>query len=159
MYNEFYPVKNNVLFKCIVDNGHGFEARVIPHSLVDVVLHLGHNQSGHNGYQRTYAAIKHLSYWKGMRTQIQYCKPCKVCAQQKVQKTQFEKQIFEPGVQPMEFISMGLVGEFHPLSSKGNRYVLTAVCMLKEYTFCIPIKEQISRGNCDSLEKSYCFSI
>ena len=35
----------------------------------DVVLHLGHNQSGHNGYQRTYAAIKHLYYWKGMRTQ------------------------------------------------------------------------------------------
>ena len=58
MYNEFYLVKNNVLFKHIVDNGHGFEARVIPHSLVDVVLHLGHNQSGHNGYQRTYAAIK-----------------------------------------------------------------------------------------------------
>ena len=29
-------------------------------------------------------------------------------------KTQFEKQIFEPGVQPMEFISMDLIGEFHP---------------------------------------------
>ena len=60
MYNDFYLVKNNVLFKCIVDNGHGFEARVIPHALVDIVLHLGHNQSGHNGYQRTYAAIAHL---------------------------------------------------------------------------------------------------
>ena len=59
MYNEFYFVKNDVLFRHIVDNGHNFEARVIPDSLVDVVLHLGHNQSGHNGYQRTYAAIKH----------------------------------------------------------------------------------------------------
>ena len=66
MYNDFYLVKNNVLFKHIVDNGHGFEARVIPHSLVDVVLHLGHNQSGHNGYQRTYAAIKCLYHWKGI---------------------------------------------------------------------------------------------
>ena len=47
-----------------------FKARVIPDSLVDVVLHLGHNQSGHNGYQRTYAAIKHLYYWNGMRMQI-----------------------------------------------------------------------------------------
>ena len=57
-----------------------------------------------------------------MRTQIlQYCKHCKVCAQQKVQKTQFEKQIFEPGVQPMEFICMDLVSEFHLPSSKGNR--------------------------------------
>ena len=143
MYHEFYLVKNNVLFRSIVDNGHKFEARVILDSLVDVVLHLGHNQSGHNGYQRTYAAIKHLYYWKGMRVQIlQYCKSCKVCALQKVQKTQFEKQIFEPGVQPMEFISMDLIGEFHPPSSKGNRYALTAVCMLTGYTFCIPIKNK-----------------
>ena len=69
-YNEFYFVSNDVLFRSIVNNGHKFEARVIPELLVDVVLHLGHNQSGHNGSQRTYAAIKHLYYWKGMRAQI-----------------------------------------------------------------------------------------
>ena len=108
---------------------------------MDVVLHQGHNQPGHNGYQRTYAAIKCLYYWKGMRMQIlQYCKCCKVCAQQKVQKTQFEKQIFEPGLQSMEFISMDLVDKFHPPSSKENRYALTAVCMLTGYMFCIKNK-------------------
>ena len=118
-YNQFYFVKNNVLFRSIVENGHKFEVRVIPESLRDVVLHLGHNQSGHNGYQRTYVAIKRLYYWKGMRMQVlRYCKSWKVCAVQKVQKTQFEKQIFEPGVQPMEFISMDLIGEFHPLHQK-----------------------------------------
>ena len=42
----------------------------------------------------------------------------------------------------MEFISMDLVSEFHPPSSKGNRYALTAVCMLTGYTFCIPIKNK-----------------
>ena len=31
------------------------------------MLHLGQNQSGHNGYQSTYAAIKCLYYWKDMR--------------------------------------------------------------------------------------------
>ena len=69
-YSEFYFVENNVLFRSIVDNGHRFEAEVIPESLVDVVLHLDHNQLGHNGYQRTYTAIKHLYFWKGMRAQI-----------------------------------------------------------------------------------------
>ena len=143
MYNEFYLVKNNILFRSIVDNGHKFKARVIPESPVDLVLHLGHNQSGYNGYQWTYAAIKHLNYWKGMSTQIlQYCKSCKVCALQKVQKVQFEKQIFEPGVQPMEFVSMDLIGKFHAPSSKGNRYASTAVCMLKGYTLCIPLKNK-----------------
>ena len=140
-YNQFYFVRNNVLFRSIVENGHKFKVRVIPESLKDVVLHLGHNQSGHSGYQRTYATIKHLYYWKGMRTHVlHYCKSCKTCAVQKVQKTQFEKQIFEPGVQPMEFVSMDLIGEFHPPFSEGNRYALTAVCMLTGYTFCIPIK-------------------
>ena len=143
MYSDFYLVKNNVLFRSIVDNGHKLKARVIPESLVDVLLHLGHNQSGHNGYHRTYAAIKHLYFWKGMRVQIlRYFKSCKVCAVQKVQKTKFEKQIFDPGVQPMEFVSMDLIGEFHPPSSKGNRYALTVVCMLTGYTFCIPLRNK-----------------
>ena len=37
---------------------------------------------------------------------------------------------------------MDLIGEFHPPSSKGNRYALTAVCMLTGYTFCIPLKNK-----------------
>ena len=63
----------------------------------------------------------------------------------RVQKTQFEKQIFEPGVQPMEFICINLIGEFYPPSSKGNRYALTAVCMLTGFTFCIPIKNKTAQ--------------
>ena len=42
----------------------------------------------------------------------------------------------------MEFISMDLIGEFHPPSSKGNRYALTTVCMHTGYTFFIPIKNK-----------------
>ena len=32
-YDQFYFVKNNVLFRSIVENGHRFEVRVIPESL------------------------------------------------------------------------------------------------------------------------------
>ena len=35
---------------------------------------------------------------------------------------------------------MDLIGEFHPASSKGNRYALTAICMLTGFTWCIPLK-------------------
>ena len=35
---------------------------------------------------------------------------------------------------------MDLIGEFHPASSKGNRFALTAVCMLTGFMFCIPLK-------------------
>ena len=37
---------------------------------------------------------------------------------------------------------MDLIGEFHLASSKGNRYTLTAVCMLTGFTFCIPLKSK-----------------
>ena len=42
----------------------------------------------------------------------------------------------------MEFIAMDLIGEFHPASSKGNRYALTAICMFTGFTFCIPLKSK-----------------
>ena len=41
---------------------------------------------------------------------------------------------------PMQFISMDLIGEFHHKSSAGNAYVLTVICMLTGYTFCVIIK-------------------
>ena len=36
-----------------MDNGHKFSAAVTPEDLTDTILFSGHNQSGHNGYQRT----------------------------------------------------------------------------------------------------------
>ena len=53
LYKEFYFTKNDILYRSIMDNGHKFSAAIIPEDLTGTVLLLGHNQSGHNGYQRT----------------------------------------------------------------------------------------------------------
>ena len=37
---------------------------------------------------------------------------------------------------------MDLIGEFHPVSSKGNRYALTVICMLTGFNFCILLKSK-----------------
>ena len=42
----------------------------------------------------------------------------------------------------IQFIALDLIGEFHPASSRGNRYALTTVCMLTGFTFCIPLKSK-----------------
>ena len=34
---------------------------------------------------------------------------------------------------------MNLRGEFQPPSSEGHRYTLTVICMLTDYTWCIPL--------------------
>ena len=92
-YAQFYFIKKVVLYRSVVDNGHKFEAVVVPEDLIGTVLHLGHNQSGHNGYQRTYATIKHVYYWKGMRKHILvHRKNCPTCAKQKVQKHNLKKK-------------------------------------------------------------------
>ena len=49
LYKEFYFIKNDILYRSVMDSGHKFSTVVIPEDLTDSLL-LGHNQSGHNGY-------------------------------------------------------------------------------------------------------------
>ena len=57
-YSDFYKIENDILYRMVVENNHKFDAAVLPAELINIALFLGHNQSGHNGFQRTYAAIK-----------------------------------------------------------------------------------------------------
>ena len=61
------------------------------------------------------------------------------------QGTQAEETTLQSTSTTNEFISMDLIGEFHPPSSKGNRYALTAICMLTGFTFCIPLKSKTAK--------------
>ena len=72
----------------------------------------------------------------------QHCTNCQVCTKHNIKTQQLKNEHFSSPPQPMEFIAMELIGEFHPASSKGNRYALTAVCMLTGFTFCIPLKSK-----------------
>ena len=62
-----------------------------------------------------------------------------MCIRDSKQAVKYSKFNFGTEPAPMKFISMDLIGEFHPPSSKGNRYALTVICMFTGYTFCIPI--------------------
>ena len=53
---------------------------------------------------------------------------------------QIQQTPFEASLAPMKFIAMDLIGEFHPPSSKGNRYALTVICLHTGFVFCIPLK-------------------
>ena len=63
-YPDFYKMENNILYCMVIENNHKFDVAVLPAELINTALFLGHNQSGHNGFQRTYAAIKRIYYWK-----------------------------------------------------------------------------------------------
>ena len=124
-------------------NGLLYKPVVTPSILKDCLIMLAHDEQGHNGFKRTYASLQTVYYWKGMKRQIQlHCRRCRTCARHNVIAQEFHKEHFSAPTQPMEFIAMDLIGEFHPASSKGNRYALTAICMLTGFTFCIPLKNK-----------------
>ena len=134
-----YVIEDGVLRRRI-KQGIQETAIVLPQCLQDPVLVLAHDKAGHNGSKRTYEAVRKLYYWKGMRKDItRHCKNCPVCAKHNIVGVQFDKQHFRPPRQPMQFISMDLIGQL-PLSSEGYQYALTVICMLTGYTFCIPLK-------------------
>ena len=121
--------------------GNEFKPIIIPKCLVDHVLVMAHDYSGHNGFPRTYAAVRHLYFWVGMKRDISHhCKRCQICVKHNIAKVKFEKTHFKGARQPMQFISMDLIGEFQPPSQQGHRYALTVICMHTSYIFCIPLK-------------------
>ena len=108
--------------------------------MIHAIMTTAHDNSGHNGFRRMYNAVKR-HFWQGMKKDIlKYCKHCMKCNLYKTQKYKFERKTFAPGVQPMEFISIDLIGRISPPSSQGHQYVLTVICMLMGVTFCIPVK-------------------
>ena len=138
-----FTMENDILKRVLMVNGLLYKPVVTPSILKDCLIMLAHDEQGHNGFKRTYGSLQTVYYWKGMKRQIQlHCRRCRTCARHNVIAQEFSKEHFSAPAQPMEFIAMDLIGEFHPASSKGNRYTLTAICMLTGFTFCIPLKNK-----------------
>ena len=140
---NLFIMENDLLRRQLMVNGLLYKPVITPDILKDCLLMLAHDQQGHNGFKRTYSALQTVYYWKGMKRHIQlHCKRCRTCARHNMRTQEFHKEHFSAPSQPMEFIAIDLIGEFHPASSKGNRYALTAICMLTGFTFCIPLKNK-----------------
>ena len=111
--------------------------------MIGHVLELAHKKLGHNGISRTYAMLKRLYYWKGMKVSVtKHVKNCAVCQKRNPQVVPCAKLHFDTATFPREFISMDLIGEFYPPSKSGHKYALTVICMLTGYVFCIPLKSK-----------------
>ena len=137
--NPYY--KEGGILKRFVEDGKGrFEVVVLPQVLSSTVLQLAREGLRHNRSPRTYALLKGYYYWKGLKPMVKkHVQACKFCQEHNKQAVKYSKFNFEAEPAPMKFISMDLIGEFHPPFSKGNRYALTLICMFTGYTFCIPI--------------------
>ena len=133
---EYYSIdENGLLTRRVIDSGHEFCAIYLPAVLVLQVLHAAHYDLGHNRFPRTYAALKRVFYWKGMKENIRdHCKMCATCTLHRSENIKFERKVFHPSLLLMNFICMDIIDEFHPPTSHGHRYALKSVCMLTGFT-------------------------
>ena len=138
-----YYMEGELMMCYIEDNKQKFEVIVIPSDLSSIVLKLAHDDLGHNGSARTYMILRRNYYWKGLRPDvIRHVKRCVVCRKYNSASPRYNKGTFQAPGAPMDFISMDLIGEFHPPSFHGNKYALTVICMLSGWTWCIPIPDK-----------------
>ena len=141
-----------LLYRYNTDYKQRFQALVIPVSYAKVILKLAHDELGHNGTARTYALVKRMFYWKGLKKDTEnYVKTCHICQQYNIQSVRYTPGHFEIPEAPMDFISMDLIGEFKIGSTQGNRYALTVICMLTGHTWCIPIADK----SAETIVKAY----
>ena len=138
---QTYKIQNNLLKRYVTDGDKTFETVILPRALTTQILKMAHDDLGHDGTHRTYMLLKRLYYWKGLKPSVaRHIQRCYHCQRRNKQVVKYATLHFDVVTFPMQFISMDLIGEFHPPTSKGKRYALTIMCMLTGYVFCIPLK-------------------
>ena len=148
---KMFIMHDGVLCRLWTEEKETFRCTFVPEVLRDPLLVLAHNQYSHNGGQRTYMALKKMYYWPGMKSDVfKHCKTCKECMLQNQANTSGEFKHFKVPKVPMQLICMDLVGPIFPVTSRGNRFILTCIDMLKGFTIAVPIKDKMAKTVCDA---------
>ena len=88
-----------------------------------------------------------------------HIKMCYQCQKRNTQVLKYATLHFDVAAFPMQFISMDLIGEFHPTTSRKHRYALTIICMLTGYVFCVPLKtntvEEVTQAYIDNVYSKF----
>ena len=134
-----YYLEEGILKRYVDDHKQRFEVIVLPRDLTPVTLRLAYEEMGHNGILRTYALLRRLYYWKGLKPMVEtHVKACKLCQIHNKHVVKYNKLNYDAKPAPMRFISMDIIGQFDPPSKQGNKSALTVICMHTGFAFCIP---------------------
>ena len=146
---KIYMNEDGLLVRFWTEDKNTFKCTVVPKVLRDPLLILCHNKNGHNGYRRSYMALKRNYYWPNMRKDVtQHCKLCEECILQNQTNIDMPFGHFSAPEGPMQLICMDLVGPITPTSSRGNRFCMTVIDMLTGYTIAVPIPDKSAETIC-----------
>eukprot|EP00731_Ephydatia_muelleri_P036030 Em0193g3a len=111
------------------------------------ILHSCHSDptSGHLGIKRTIKRIRERFTWKGLNTEvIQLVKSCEVCQRNSAKLAVGSTELHPiPVVTTWHHVSIDFVGPISPISTSGNRYILTLSDQFSKWVeaVAVPTKE------------------
>jgi len=116
---------------------------VLPVKYRDEAMKSAHasNSGGQMGVKKTQDKIAMMVYWVGWQRDVrEYCLRCDACARYHrggVKKRE-ELQTMCVGA-PWERLAIDITGP-HPLSGKGNRFIITVIDHFTKYVFAFPVR-------------------
>ncbi|KFM69716.1 Retrovirus-related Pol polyprotein from transposon 17.6, partial [Stegodyphus mimosarum] len=152
---NIYKIEKGLLYKCQEDRlGNVRKLLVIPETCREKILSLCHEQvSGHLGVTKSKDNLARYFFWpkcyQDMETYIRTCDPC-----QRVGKSNDRKKAplkLVPVISEVfSKINIDTCGPL-PTTSKGNKYILTAICVASKYPEALPIEDITSVTIVDAL--------
>ena len=140
---QLYLIRKNILKRYVIDGDDTYETVMIPRTLTPQILQMTHDELGHNETHRTYILLKRLYYWKGLKPSAEkHIKMCYQCHRRNRQVVKYATLHFDVATFPMQFISLDLIGEFNPPTSRKHGNALTVICMLMGYVSLCTFENQ-----------------
>ena len=129
---------------------------LVPRSLRTAVLDAVHAGAinGHPGIERTRERLQEIAYWKGWTDDVYaYVQRCSVCAAHRPDPRCKQGQVQQVlAYDVMQKVHVDFVGPF-PTSTRGYKYLLTAICGFTKYLVSVPIREKVSATIAEVLMK------
>ena len=115
---------------------------VVPRKLTSLIIVEFHNGKGHQGISHTVNMIRHYFWWVGMCRDIdQHISNCQLCIQFLSNQLYTQPVHLEIPKVPFTGCTMDCTGPL-PAMSKGNRHMLTFICLLTLYLIMVPLKNK-----------------
>lgn len=150
-----YEIHQNLLFRINTDHrGNTSRQLLIPEKFRGRILSLCHEDtSSHLGVTKTKDRVLKHYFWPNcigdIEEFVRSCHPCQLVGKPK-EKKKAPLKIVPVITEIFSKINIDVVGPL-PASSKGNRYLLTAICLSSKYPDAVPMKDVLSTSIIDGL--------
>ena len=113
---------------------HGLkhDITITPYSIVVIILP---DSKGHQGTIHVFKAIGRSYWWSKLHQDVvKYTNKCGICAKSLATIAKSSEKHLETSQIPVAVLAIPSIG-LVPVRSKGNRWVLTAICLYTSYVF------------------------